>query len=264
MSVGLLFIDQSKGRRDRLVPVGRRALGWVARYSPEVRLDTPGAMSTNTSSEPQEREPQHEGAGAGRFRRHCGEQAAPRSSRRACGAPPQLESGMDVSYIQRLSVTSFDPHHVVYLRVSERALQSRLAESHPCGGRNANHGGQGGVHHEIRQRLARLRGIHAEFLVPFATEPWRPTRCRSGCCVRGGALPLPSFDPGCEPRRPDGRLSGFPRARTGRTGVSAAGQPDAGREGQGRPRFFAFRARGHSALRDPTAQMVRPREQVLS
>ena len=34
---GLLFLEQSKGRKDRVVPVGRQALSWVRRYIEEVR-----------------------------------------------------------------------------------------------------------------------------------------------------------------------------------------------------------------------------------
>ena len=34
---GLLFLEQSKGRKDRVVPMGRQALSWVRRYIEEVR-----------------------------------------------------------------------------------------------------------------------------------------------------------------------------------------------------------------------------------
>ena len=34
---GLLFLEQSKGRKDRVLPMGRQALSWVRRYIEEVR-----------------------------------------------------------------------------------------------------------------------------------------------------------------------------------------------------------------------------------
>ncbi len=34
---GTLFIRQGKGRKDRIVPVGDRALAWIARYRDEIR-----------------------------------------------------------------------------------------------------------------------------------------------------------------------------------------------------------------------------------
>ena len=39
-TAGQLFIRQSKGRKDRIVPVGATALRWLDRYSAEVRSRT--------------------------------------------------------------------------------------------------------------------------------------------------------------------------------------------------------------------------------
>jgi len=38
VSRGLVFVRQGKGRKDRYVPIGRRALGWIERYLQAVRV----------------------------------------------------------------------------------------------------------------------------------------------------------------------------------------------------------------------------------
>jgi integrase/recombinase XerD len=45
---GHLFVRQGKGGRDRVVPIGRRALGWIARYRAEVR--PPHAARTGSAT----------------------------------------------------------------------------------------------------------------------------------------------------------------------------------------------------------------------
>jgi integrase/recombinase XerD len=38
---GLVLVRQGKGKKDRYVPIGRRAIGWLERYLREVRLNSP-------------------------------------------------------------------------------------------------------------------------------------------------------------------------------------------------------------------------------
>lgn len=41
-----VFVREGKGRKDRVVPIGARALDWVARYEHDVRDHTPGSAAT--------------------------------------------------------------------------------------------------------------------------------------------------------------------------------------------------------------------------
>ena len=54
---GTMLVREGKGRKDRMVPVGQRAQGWVARYVSEVRPELsmppdPGVLFLTTLGEP--------------------------------------------------------------------------------------------------------------------------------------------------------------------------------------------------------------------
>ena len=45
---GLLRVNQGKGQKDRVIPVGARALAWVSRYLDEARPELVTRVSENT------------------------------------------------------------------------------------------------------------------------------------------------------------------------------------------------------------------------
>jgi len=131
---GVLFIDQSKGRKDRLVPVGQRALAWVSRYVTEVRPRY--ARDDNEYvfvSHKNGRKLTMKGLrwAVQEALRRAGCSPIKPGSLRGSAATAVLEAGMDVSDIQRLLGHLDICTTVIYLRVGERALQSRLTESYP-------------------------------------------------------------------------------------------------------------------------------------
>jgi integrase/recombinase XerD len=133
---GTLMVRQGKGRKDRMIPIGERALGWIARYLDEAR---PGLMV-----------PPDEGY---LFLTTLGERLTPdfltQSVRRyvlAAGigksgschlfrhtmATLMLEGGADVRYIQEMLGHAHLDSTEVYTRVSIRKLQAIYAATHPA------------------------------------------------------------------------------------------------------------------------------------
>lgn len=131
---GLLFIEQSKGRKDRLVPVGRTALARVKRYISEVRPRY--ARSDNEYFFVSHRDGRGLSVKGLRWAvqealRRAGRAPIKPASLRCSAATALMEAGMDVSYIQRLLGHADVRTTLIYLRVSQRALESRLADIHP-------------------------------------------------------------------------------------------------------------------------------------
>ena len=132
---GQLFLEQSKNRKDRIVPVGPTALEWVGRYSNEVRsLHMPeldhgylfishkdGRRLTSSGLVWAIAEPC----------RRAGIETLPIYTMRTSAATNLLESGMGVVYISRLLGHSQIKTTQIYLRTRERALKEIVASKHP-------------------------------------------------------------------------------------------------------------------------------------
>lgn len=132
---GLLFIEQSKNRKDRIVPVGNVALNWVEKYIREVRPKylknkTHGYLFiSHKTGEPLTR---------------WGIRYAVRESLRINGLKPVkpyslrstaatalLLNGMNIAYISTLLGQSDILTTQTYLRVKVRKLQQELTFKHP-------------------------------------------------------------------------------------------------------------------------------------
>ena len=132
-SAGTVFIEQSKGKADRLVPVGSVALGWLSRYGDEIRplhsqgnCDTVFITSTGKALTPDyARETIQKTLAASRLPR-----IRPHSIR-ATAATALLEGGMGLPYIARLLGHTDISSTRIYLRVEEKELKDRLTEAHP-------------------------------------------------------------------------------------------------------------------------------------
>lgn len=132
---GTLFVRQGKGRKDRVVPLGERALAWLARYLDEVRAAwsvDPGharlfltrsgtAMPADSLSELARRYVKRAGIdkpGACHAFRHA-------------AATAMLENGADLRYIQALLGHASVQTTQIYTHVSIEALKAVHAATHP-------------------------------------------------------------------------------------------------------------------------------------
>jgi len=133
---GTLMIRQGKGKKDRMIPIGDRALAWVARYRDEVRPElaiagddgtlfltvTGRAFSDNRMT---------------RMVRNC-VRAAGLGNIGSCHlfrhamATQMLENGADVRFIQAMLGHADIKTTQVCTRVSIRALKDIHSATHPA------------------------------------------------------------------------------------------------------------------------------------
>jgi hypothetical protein len=135
-SEGTIFIRQGKGKRDRVVPIGARALRWLAPYRDEVRPafsvdEAEDALFLSESGAPVE---------ADTLTRRVGRyfEAAELGRRDSCHvfchttATVMLEGGADVRLIQEILGHASLESTEVYTRVSIRHLSAVHAGTHPA------------------------------------------------------------------------------------------------------------------------------------
>jgi integrase/recombinase XerD len=132
----LVLIRQGKGRRDRLVPIGPRALGWVARYLAEVRPRSVRAPDGGTVFLTARGRPFHPNHLSALVRGYVA--AAQLGKRGACHlfrhtmATLMLEGGADIRFIQEMlghvDLTSTQR----YTHVSVQQLQAVHSATHPA------------------------------------------------------------------------------------------------------------------------------------
>jgi len=137
-----LLVRQGKGRKDRMVPIGERAVVWVERYTRQVRPRLAPTPDDGTIFLTVDGTPFSPGRLTQLARRHVN--AAKLGKSGACHlfrhtmATLMLEGGADIRYIQailghvRLETTE------IYTRVSIRQLQAIHAACHP-GATNDRH-----------------------------------------------------------------------------------------------------------------------------
>lgn len=132
----LLFVRQGKGNRDRVVPMGERALGWIVRYLQEVRptlMPDPGEQALFLSGS---------GNGAitpgylsrlvtGYLRRAGIARGGCHRFRHAC-ATLMLENGADIRFIQQLLGHASLATTQIYTHVSIGQLQRIHDLTHPA------------------------------------------------------------------------------------------------------------------------------------
>jgi integrase/recombinase XerD len=132
-----LLVRQGKGRKDRLVPIGDRALAWVRRYLAEVRPklamagEDDGTLFLTTTGEP---------FGLDALTRlasgYVKASGVPKTG--ACHlfrhtmATLMLEGGADIRYIQAMLGHAELSTTQIYAQVSVRALQAIHSATHPA------------------------------------------------------------------------------------------------------------------------------------
>lgn len=136
LAAGIVHVRGGKGGRDRVVPVGRRAVNWLVRYLVEVRpllatSGSEGALFITDYGEP---------FGKNRLgdlvRRYIGRAriAAPGAChlfRHAC-ATHMLENGADIRFIQSMLGHADLSTTQIYTRVSIGKLKEVHAATHPA------------------------------------------------------------------------------------------------------------------------------------
>lgn len=131
----LLFVREGKGRKDRVVPLGERAVAWLAKYLIEAR---PSLLAADTDAlfitdygEPIT--PEYLADKVKRYMAFAGidKPGATHLFRHAC-ATHMLENGADIRYIQALLGHANLATTEIYTHVSIEKLQKIHAATHPA------------------------------------------------------------------------------------------------------------------------------------
>ncbi|WP_243382783.1 tyrosine-type recombinase/integrase [Geothrix alkalitolerans] len=133
---GTLFIREGKGKKDRMIPIGDRALAWIAVYRdrarPELLGDKPddGTLFLNNLGNPLK--PFHLTMLAKRYvtKAGIGKDGACHLFRHTM-ATLMLENGADIRYIQDMLGHASLETTQVYTRVSIRRLKAIHTATHP-------------------------------------------------------------------------------------------------------------------------------------
>jgi integrase/recombinase XerD len=132
---GTLMVRQGKGRKDRLIPIGERALAWIAAYRdrarPElVRLEDDGTLFLNSLGKPVK--PFHLTMLVKGYvtKAAIGKEGACHLFRHTC-ATLMLENGADTRYIQAMLGHASLESTQIYTRVSIQALKAIHTATHP-------------------------------------------------------------------------------------------------------------------------------------
>lgn len=132
---GVLFIEQSKNHKDRIVPIGPTALKWVDRYVNEVRANRVTTPDDGFVFISQRTGRQLSSQGLiwaiESACRRAGIRTIPIYAMRASAATNLLESGMSVVHISRLLGHSQIKTTQIYLRMRDRTLKDIVERNHP-------------------------------------------------------------------------------------------------------------------------------------
>ena len=133
---GLVLIRCGKGKKDRFVPIGRRALGWIDRYVAEVRPALAGGASTGAlflSSTSGRIHPNYFSWRVKRYFRAAGiDYPGACHLFRHSAATLMLENGADIRYLQALLGHESLRTTQVYTHVSIAKLCEVHRRTHPA------------------------------------------------------------------------------------------------------------------------------------
>lgn len=132
---GTVFVRQGKGRKDRLVPIGERALAWVRKYLDEVRAQfvvDPNEAGLFLTHEGQRPTLEHTTALVRGYVQRAGiDKPGACHLFRHAAATAMLENGADIRYIQAMLGHANLGTTQVYTHVSIEALKAIHAATHP-------------------------------------------------------------------------------------------------------------------------------------
>lgn len=130
---GALLVRQGKGRKDRVVPIGERALAWVSKYLGEARQRFVGPASELFVTERGERmTPKHLSALVTQYveASGVGKAGSCHLFRHTC-ATLMLEGGADIRHVQEQLGHACLQTTQIYTHVSIRRLKEVHAATHP-------------------------------------------------------------------------------------------------------------------------------------
>ncbi|MDY7096296.1 MAG: site-specific tyrosine recombinase XerC [Acidobacteriota bacterium] len=132
---GLVRVEQGKGSRDRVVPVGQRACAWVSRYlaegRPELVVD-PAQRALFVADGGRAFHPQYLSRLVRRYVEAAGiEKSGSCHLFRHTAATLMLENGADIRFIQQLLGHAEISTTQIYTQVSIQALQEVHTRTHP-------------------------------------------------------------------------------------------------------------------------------------
>lgn len=132
---GTLMVRQGKGRKDRMIPIGTRALAWIAKYREDVRPDLACGTDDGTMFITTLGLPFAPNRLTQLVRRHV--DAADTGKRGACHlfrhtmATLMLEGGADIRFIQAMLGHAELSTTQIYTQVSIRMLKQIHTATHP-------------------------------------------------------------------------------------------------------------------------------------
>lgn len=132
---GLLTVRKGKGRKDRIVPIGSRAVAWVARYATEVRpalVVEPDAGVLFLTKEGMDFTPDHLSGLVTRYveRADLGKRGSCHLFRHTM-ATLMLEGGADLRYVQQMLGHADIGTTTIYTQVAVGALKAIHDATHP-------------------------------------------------------------------------------------------------------------------------------------
>jgi integrase/recombinase XerD len=135
-SRGLLIVRQGKGKKDRVVPIGERALKWTQRYLEEARPKLTDDPDERTLFLGDRGRPWHVKYLSAMVAAHVraaeiGKEGSCHLFRHTC-ATLMLENGADIRYIQQLLGHACLATTEVYTQVSIRQLKEVHTRTHPA------------------------------------------------------------------------------------------------------------------------------------
>ena len=133
---GLLFLEQSKNRKDRIVPVGKEALLWVEKYITEVRTRYVKEENTNSFVFISHKTGKKLTVWGIRWAiqetlRLSGFQPIKPYALRSTAATVLLMNGMGVAYISKLLGHTEIRTTQIYLKIRTKELKEVLLKKHP-------------------------------------------------------------------------------------------------------------------------------------
>lgn len=131
-----LQVRQGKGKKDRVVPVGERALNWLDRYLEDVRPElvvrsAQRALFLSSFGEPFNPDSVSQMVGRCIEKAEIGRKGSCHLFRHSC-ATHMLENGADIRFIQQLLGHAKLDTTQVYTEVSIKQLQEVHARTHPA------------------------------------------------------------------------------------------------------------------------------------
>jgi integrase/recombinase XerD len=132
---GTVMVRQGKGRRDRMIPIGDRAVAWVAKYMADVRpglIVPPDIGVLFLTKEGLDFTPDHLSGMVSRYveRADIGKRGSCHLFRHTM-ATLMLEGGADIRFIQQMLGHAELTTTQVYTQVSIRALKAIHTATHP-------------------------------------------------------------------------------------------------------------------------------------